>query len=67
MRNSYHVTNENIAPSEDTNNVGDETGDAFRGIPKLSKLRLFSLLILLISISHPKLDNFNHTKLNGTL
>ena len=34
------------------------------GIPKLSVL---SLLILLISISHPKLENFNHTKLNGTL
>ena len=34
------------------------------GIPKL---RFFSLLILLISISHPKLENFNHTKLKGTL
>ena len=34
------------------------------GIPKL---RFLSLLILLISISHPKLENFNHTKLNGTL
>ena len=33
------------------------------GIPKL---RVLSLLILLISISHPKLENFNHTKLNGT-
>ena len=33
------------------------------GIPKL---RVLSLLILLISISHPKVDNFNHTKLNGT-
>ena len=34
------------------------------GIPKITVL---SLLILLISISHPKLENFNHTKLNGTL
>ena len=33
------------------------------GIPKL---RVLSLLVLLISISHPKLENFNHTKLNGT-
>ena len=75
--------NENIALSEVTDNVGHERGDAFRGIPKLSclvfleyylggalgipKLRVLSLLILLISISHPKLENFNHTKLNGTL
>ena len=74
-QNTYHVTNENIAPSEVTDNVGDERGDAFRGIPKLSvldipwiltwgalgipNLRVFSLLILLISTSHPKL--------NGTL
>ena len=57
------MTNENITPSEVTDNVGDERGDAFRGIPKLScldlpwiltwgalgipKLRVFSLLILL--------------------
>ena len=34
------------------------------GIPKL---RVLSLLILLISTSHPKLENFNHTKLNETL
>ena len=77
------MTNENIAPSEVTDNVGDERGDAFRGIPKLScldppwiltwgalgipNLRVLSLLILLISMSHPKLENFNHTKLNGTL
>jgi hypothetical protein len=33
------------------------------GIPNI---RFLSLLILLISISHPKLENFNHTKLNGT-
>ena len=33
------------------------------GIPKL---RVLSLLILLILISHPKLENFNHTILNGT-
>ena len=74
--------NKNVAPSEVTNNVGDERGDAFRGIPKLScldlplilpggalgipKLSIFSLIILLISISHPKNENFNHTKLNGT-
>ena len=30
--------NENIAPSEVTDNVGDERGDAFRGMPKLSCL-----------------------------
>ena len=74
--------NENIAPSEVTDNVEDERGDAFRGIPKpsflgiplrlpsgalgIAKLRVLPLLILLISISHPKLENFNHTKLNGT-
>ena len=34
------------------------------GIPNLRGL---SLLILLISTFHPKLENFNHTKLNGTL
>jgi hypothetical protein len=27
--------NENIAPSKVTDNVGDERGDAIRGIPKL--------------------------------
>ena len=27
------------------------------------ELMVLSLLILLISISHPKLENFNHTKL----
>ena len=32
------------------------------GIPNLRVLSL----ILPISISHPKLENFNHTKLNGT-
>ena len=73
------MTNKNIAPSKVTDNVGDERGDAFRGIPKLSwldlpwiltwgalgipKLRVLSLLVLLISTSHPKLENFNHTKL----
>jgi hypothetical protein len=76
------VTNKNIIPSEVTDNVEDERGDAIRGIPKLSclgiplilpwgalgipKLRVFPLLILPISTSHPKLQNFNHTKLNGT-
>ena len=34
------------------------------GIPKL---KVLSLLILLIFTSHPKLENFNHTKPNGTL
>ena len=82
-QNTYYVTNENVAPSEVTDNVGDERGDAFRGIPKLScldlplilpwgglgipNIRVLSLLILLISMPHPKLENFNHTKLNGTL
>ena len=77
------MTNESIAPSDVTDNVEDERGDAFRGIPKLScldipwiltwgalvmpNLRVLSLLILFISMSHPKLENFNHTKLNGTL
>ena len=37
-QNTYHVTNENIAPSEVTDNVGDERGDVFRAIPKLSCL-----------------------------
>ena len=37
-QNTYHVTNKNIASSEVTDNVGDERGDAFRGIPKLSCL-----------------------------
>ena len=32
--------NENVAPSEVTDNVGDERGDAFRGIPNLSCLDL---------------------------
>ena len=66
------MVNKNIAPSKVTDNVEDERGDAFRGIPKLSllvtprilpwgalgipKLRVFPLLILLISISHPKLE-----------
>ena len=77
------MKNEDIAPSEVNDNVEDRRGDAFRGIPSLvawifleyffggafriANLRFLSLLILLISISHPKLENFNHTKLNGTL
>ena len=59
----------------------DERGDASEASPSfdflvslyylggsmgIPKLRLLSLLILLISISHPKLENFNHTKVNGT-
>ena len=39
-QNTYHVTNENIARSEVTDIIGDERGDAFRGIPKLSCLDL---------------------------
>jgi hypothetical protein len=81
-QNTYYVMNKNIAPSKVTDNVEDERGDAIRGIPKLRrlslpwilpwgalgipKLRVLPLLILLTSISHPKLENFNHTKLNGT-
>ena len=41
-QNSYHVTNENIASSEVTDNVGDKRGDAFWGIPKLSCLGICS-------------------------
>ena len=74
--------NKNIASSKVTNIVKDERGDAFRGIPKLGRLgipnilpwgalcipkrRVLPFLILLISLSLPKLENFNHTKLNGT-
>ena len=32
------MTNKNIAPSKVTDNVEDERGDAFRGIPKLRLL-----------------------------
>ena len=39
-QNTYHVTNENISPIDVSDNVGDERGDAFRGIPKLSCLYL---------------------------
>ena len=68
--NTYHVVNKNIAPSEVTDNVGDEREDAFRGIPKLSclfllecylglawgspKLRLFLLLIPSSIVISPK-------------
>ena len=74
--------NKNIAPSEVTDNVEDERGDASGASPSLGawvflgyylggalgipNIRFLSLLILLISVSHPKLENFNHTKLNGT-
>ena len=73
-QNTYHVTNENIAPSEVTDNVEDERGDAFRGIAKLRLLvvleyylgvpweypRLGSCHSLFHSPSnpHPKLENF---------
>ena len=36
--------NKNIAPCEVTDNVEDERGDAFRGIPKLRCLRLLEIL-----------------------
>jgi hypothetical protein len=39
-KNSYHVTNKNIASSKITDIVGNERGDAFWGIPKLSCLGL---------------------------
>ena len=38
------MTNKNIAPSEVTDNVGDERGGAFRGIPKLRCLRHLEIL-----------------------
>ena len=38
QENTYVVMNKNIAPSEVTDNVEDERGDAFLGIPKLSCL-----------------------------
>ena len=37
------MTNENITPSEVTDNVGDERGDAFRGIPVAPRLRAIGL------------------------
>ena len=40
MLQEKHVTNKNIARSEVTDNVGDERGDAIRGITKLSCLDL---------------------------
>ena len=77
------VTNENIAPSEVTDNVEDERGDAFRGIPKLRRLSLpwilhwdalgipkLELLCLLNSFYVTvslNLKNFIHTKLNKNL
>ena len=33
-KNTYHVTNKNIASSEVTNNVRDERGDAIPGHPQ---------------------------------
>ena len=39
-RNTYHVTNKNIAPVRYTDSFEDERGDAFRGIPKLRRLNL---------------------------
>ena len=38
--NTYHETNKNVTPSEVTDNVEDEKGDAFRGIPMLGCLDL---------------------------
>ena len=37
-KDTNHVNKTNIAPSEVTDNVGEEREDAFRGIPKLSCL-----------------------------
>ena len=59
------MTKKNIASSEVPGNVGDEKGIPW-GALGIPKLRILPLLILPISISHPKLENFNHTKLNGT-
>ena len=43
-------------------------GDQFAGPVTLGipKLRIFPVHILLIPISHSKLENLNHSKLNGT-
>ena len=38
------LTKENDAPSKGTDDVGDERGDALRGIPKLRCLRLLEIL-----------------------
>ena len=52
------MTNENIAPSEVTDNVGDERGDAFRGIPKL---RLLAILEYYLGVpwESPSLASFH--------
>ena len=72
--------NENIAPSEVTDNVEDERGDAFRGIPKFScldlpwiltwgalgipKIDILCLLNSLLYLGFLNLESFIHTKLN---
>ena len=76
------MTNENIAPGKVTDNVGDERGDAFWGIPKLRLLvvleyylgvpwespSLGSFHYLFSSYRYltHNLKNFNHTNLNET-
>ena len=79
-QNTYHVVNKNIASSKFTDGLKTKEGMPSGASPRLGtwvflgyylggalgtpKLRFLSLLILLISVSRPKLENFNHTKLN---
>ena len=55
------MTNENIAPSEVTDNVEEERGDAFKGIPKLELLCFLTSFYITVSLN---LKNFIYTKLN---
>ena len=82
-QNTYHVTNESIAPSEVTDNVGDERGDALRGIPKIRGLDITWIspcsalgipkieLLCLLNSSHIMVSlfikSFIHNKLNKNL
>ena len=51
-KNTYHVVNKNIAPSNVTDGLKTKEGMPFRGIPKL---RLFGVLDLgLGCLSHPQ-------------
>ena len=52
------MTNENIAPSEVTDIVEDERGEAFRGIPKL---RLLAVLEFYLGVpwASPSLGSFH--------
>ena len=52
-RNTYHVMNKNIAPSEVADSVEDESGDPFRGITKAYTLES-SLNITLACLGHPQ-------------